>query len=729
MGQIQFNRSSRPVRLLSLGPLLVLAMAACSPAYGATQGETGTVHSGTAAGLAVTIDTRWLCGVGYRPVQITVRPTVPTTVDRTLTVQMQVDHQYGSNTKTLRVTQEIDIPAGSGAIQATLAVPETFPWGTYRIHVLEDGQTLRPLSFSHSCNTAAWPVLQESFPAVLIVADNLPDTTQLVLAWPMEQYAQYGIIAPTTATPGTTPVPQPLPTAMARPVSSLPLRWIEYSSLDVVCISLDELTKLKAQRRTSFDGLLAWTVAGGNLWVYGVGTDWQQLSQLESLVDFPRTNDSDKRPTAHDWREPDRALFNKTLQGIGNVQNTQTYLPVQEAAIPQLAQSAPPFPDRPHFLFREYSMGLIVALAPADPFPSTTAQWQWLLNATGSKRWLRYQREGLSTVRANADFWNFLIPGIGLAPVTAFIVLISLFALMIGPVNYLLLRHWKRLHLMLLTTPAAAIAVTLALFAYAIVADGLSTRVRLRSVTRIDQRHGQAVCWARQSYYSGLAPSTGMRFPDDIAVLPLEYQPMECDIHQQEFVWQQDQWLASGYLTSRRPTQYLTLRSRPSSRKLELREPPDEAEPLPLTNRLGTQIEQLLIRTEDGKYYWASDVAADAAVQADPVDPVVASQRLQKTFMQHVPTFVLGMDQQSLQSTTYRGRLFWWANQTNLPDPIQSTSMLETALTTPHVSASTDDPRLRLGSYLAVVRRSPEVELGVPEAEEQASFHVILGTW
>ena len=53
-------------------------------------------------------------------------------------------------------------------------------------------------------------------------------------------------------------------------------------------------------------------------------------------------------------------------------------------------------------------------------------------------------------------FANLLVPGVGLAPVTEFHVLITLFVLVIGPVNYWLLKRWRRLHLMVLTVPLAA---------------------------------------------------------------------------------------------------------------------------------------------------------------------------------------------------------------------------------------------------------------------------------
>ena len=87
-------------------------------------------------------------------------------------------------------------------------------------------------------------------------------------------------------------------------------------------------------------------------------------------------------------------------------------------------------------------------------------------------------------------------------------MLITLFVLLIGPLNYWWLKRAKRLHLMVLTVPLAAIVTTAGLAAYAVLADGFDTKVRLYSYTTLDQRTGDAACWARLSYYSGLAPGT-----------------------------------------------------------------------------------------------------------------------------------------------------------------------------------------------------------------------------
>ena len=140
--------------------------------------------------------------------------------------------------------------------------------------------------------------------------------------------------------------------------------------------------------------------------------------------------------------------------------------------------------------------------------------------AVGLRRTERWDaRHGMTPDTANAEFVKFLVPGVGLAPVTEFEILITVFVLVIGPLNYWILKRYKRLHLMVLTVPLAAALTTLALFGYAVVADGFATRVRAQSFTTLDQRSGEAACWSRLSYYSGLAPGKGLVMPTDVGCI------------------------------------------------------------------------------------------------------------------------------------------------------------------------------------------------------------------
>ena len=194
----------------------------------------------------------------------------------------------------------------------------------------------------------------------------------------------------------------------------------------------------------------------------------------------------------------------------------------------------------------------------SEPLAAQTPEAAWLFNELGGHTWMWYQRHGMSLHRANDDYWNWLVPGIGRAPVGSFLILIAAFVVVIGPVNYFLLRRKRRLYLLLVTVPLGAALVTAALFAYALISDGLGIRVRVRSFTEIDQRAGRAVSWSRQSYYAGLAPSGGLTFPETAVVFPIEHYPVER---------QQAHWRRSGLsgATGRIWLPVISARARPPS--------------------------------------------------------------------------------------------------------------------------------------------------------------------
>jgi len=704
---------------------------------GVGRAESGTTHRGVAPGLTMDIDTRWLSGAGYRPVRITVTPTAPVIADRTLTVEFSARQYWNRGRDDFRVVQDIEIPAGSGPIQTTLSVPETLALGRYTINVLEDGQVQPRLCQSGSGDDYtlwAW----EAFPKVLILGDDLPDTSGMAALLNASEYYQYQSSQPPTSSAGAK---MPLPTAMARPATEVPRRWIDYTNLDLICLSAEQLAALGRQQPEAFRAMLEWAFAGGNLCVYGVGQDWGRLPELESLVGLrPGTADTASGPAARGWTEPEEKLFGRVIRGVGsNATDPFVASPCYKEAEQLLEdvereREPPREPVRPaecfRFVFREFNLGMIVAVADDDvfdvSFPQGSHGWSWILNSIGSKRFLWYQRHGLSAARENDDFWNFLIPGVGLAPVTGFRVLITLFVLGIGPLNYYLLRRWKSLHFLVVTVPLSATAVTLALFGYAMVADGLGTRVRVRSVTRIDQRRGHAACWSRLSYYAGLAPAGGLTFPADVAVMAFEYRPGEEESRTRELIWENDQWLSSGWLSSRTPTQFITVRSRPTDLGLAITESEGRPGVVQVKNRLGTSIQQLLVRATDGRYFWAGDVEPGGTTDALPIEPDDAQGRLQRTFHERRPALPAGMDRRGATGyfgwRSYRRPWRWVSSQAALPPARQATSVLETSL---GVRAANMDP----ASYVAVVERSPEVVLGTPSAREEAALHVIVGTW
>lgn len=743
------GRQSAPVPLLvCMATLAALALLDGSCLFGA---ESGTIHRGVGAGVRMDVDSRWLSGPACRPVRITITPMVPAVADRTFTVEFSITSYPNYGREDLRVVQDIEIPAGSSAIETTISIPQTAAWTGYTMTVLEDGEVLPRLSSPGGGDQSyAW-AWGDKFPKILIVADKLPDTSAVAGLMNVSEYYEYhsgrGRSGGNAA---------PLPTAMARPAAELPQRWIDYTNLDVVCLSCKELAGLAEQRPEAFEAILQWTFAGGNLCVYGVGREWDRLAEMESLVGFAPGPDGD--PVARGWIEPRERLFGRPLRGMGPGVTGPDFVavfvegadevdvdtsdmggmggPAEGEEASENAESEPPRepadPEtRLRFVFRQVNMGMIVAVGDEDPFTDPAAWgargWSWMLNCLGSKRFLWYQRFGMSGVRKNGDFWDFLIPGVGLAPIMAFRILITLFVLFIGPVNYWLLRRWRSLHLLVVTVPLSAAVVTVAIFAYALVADGLGTRVRARSFTRIDQRRGQAACWARLSYYTGLAPVGGLRFPSDVVVIPMKPVPADRRTRTRELIWEEDQWLSSGWLPARTPTQMIAVRSRASALGLSVTE--TEATPgvVQVANRLGTPIRQLVVRSKGGQYFRAADVAIDRTVEAEAAELVDVQAWLEETFRECDPSFPVGMDRpgQTGASGWGNSRAGWqWAfDRVDIPASSQKTGLLEMSLAAGRIG------RLEPGSYLAIVDRSPEVVMGVSSAREEASLHVILGNW
>jgi hypothetical protein len=344
-------------------------------------------------------------------------------------------------------------------------------------------------------------------------------------------------------------------------------------------------------------------------------------------------------------------------------------------------------------------------------------------------------RHGLAPDSANFGFSDMLVPGMGLAPVTEFQILITLFVVAIGPLNYWLLKRWRRLHLMVLTVPLAAALVTFALFAYAIITDGFGTTARVFSYTTIDQKSGDSACWSRISYYAGLAPRGGLTMPDDIAMYPIvpdwstntarSFMQSDRDIR-----WQGDEAdLTRGWLRSRTPTQYLTVRSRKSPIRLELQPVRDR---LRLKNSLGTPIEFVTVVDKNGKFWSLDNVSENVLEFMKPIARSAAESTF-RTLVQkrspQTPVELVGSDPnrssyQQQRMMVVQGQMRSFNGSENLDGNLASVAIAQLA-----GIDGLEGMSLPPGSYVAVTKTGPEVEFGMTGVEEDSSLHVIVGQW
>jgi hypothetical protein len=334
-------------------------------------------------------------------------------------------------------------------------------------------------------------------------------------------------------------------------------------------------------------------------------------------------------------------------------------------------------------------------------------------------------RTGATMQHRNEDFWNFLIPGTGQAPVFSFVVFISLFVTLIGPVNYYFLQKRQRLYLLLITVPAGAFLVTMGLFAYAVVVDGLGVKSRVRSVTVIDQKAGNGASTSRQAYYASLAPSQGFGFEDDTEILPYVHKPVHR--HRERMIrrnvaWSDhDQQLKGGFVSSRTLSQLLVTKAAKTKARLHVGKP--NGNRLPVTNDLQANLAYLLVMDQDGTYYEGTDVKAGETELTKTTSKEAAAE-LKKRLRQFQPAFPEGYSE-SMHDTPlewFEGGPYRYRD----PSPAdQATSLLERTIARYSYLASQPlEPR----TYVALGDNSPLVPLGA-RSRQYGSLHVIEGNY
>ncbi|HEY2828081.1 MAG TPA: hypothetical protein VGJ04_10815, partial [Pirellulales bacterium] len=224
-------------------------------------------------GLVLSIDTAWVDSCGYRPVRIGVKSlTGPVKADRVLTITFRPMQGYTRN-DSVAVTQSIEIPAGSTSVAATLSVPQLSVWGMFTLDVYEDGEYLKQLSVPENMGWTSWSGTAKgdgASPVVLLLSGMDKISGSFLINPSMELIGvapenSVGVADPQIAAAAAT---AGLPTGSANGGSAakfviaawgdLPTRWIDYSGIDVMLISMDKLDLLTQQQPSQWKGINDW---------------------------------------------------------------------------------------------------------------------------------------------------------------------------------------------------------------------------------------------------------------------------------------------------------------------------------------------------------------------------------------------------------------------------------------------------------------------------------------
>lgn len=669
----------------------------------------GTLGYARKVGLQMSIGSNWPGEQGYRPVKVKFSSRTPATADKKILVRFFAGPWY-SRGRAIVVEQELTLATGDSSTSATLLAPQYVDWQEFGWEVTVDGDRIDELGVEHAYfpqqgNTggvsalAAPPALAATLPAAL---QPLTGGVGVV----------HGIKA-----------------------ADLPTNWLQYSTVDVMIMRAADFAQFAKAHPDQATALLRWIRAGGNLWLLEAGDDWSQLSVVDAALgagEAERVGNAlatDETMGNAAWRF--LPVGERAIQPVEAALAISRFDTTGEAAKPAEAPIAAerrrrgqPVPQAPtvsataakSVKARPLGLGAVAVFVEGLSTPDENgasplmdAIRQSLLGMRSTQN----GRMGNAAAGANAEFNNWLIPDVGVAPVGQFQFLISLFVIGIGPLNYWWLKRRKNLPMLLVTAPLAASLVTAALLSYGILADGFGIRARARSLTLLDQRSGEAASWARLSYYAGVTPEGGLVMPTDVAMFPI--QPTWADDggmrrggNDRALRWTDKQELTRGWLNSRTPTQYLAVAARPTAKRLELRVG-DKG--LRIFNRLGVRVLQVAVQDHDGKQYWCEDLPDGDGRVVPEVEHTVIATAMRRTFSANFPEFPPG-GEESWYGSYYGNKL--------------SQNLMETrieALNSPMVQGWGD------GSYVAITDRGAEVDLGLENVREEQSFHVIEGSW
>lgn len=649
-----YSSAFRPLCVLFLRVLVVVALVLAAPHLAFASGEERTTVGDD---LFIRTDTRWAGGTlgGYLPVRVEISNHAPA---RTLVLEVTPsDWRHGATVKRVVGLDQ------HATVRFTLSIPLTaFRQGMLRVY----DRRGELQSHARVIGGAAFLDIETS-PSMLVVSSRPVDCTGYIRA---AGGSRDGV------RPRERPGTEASALAEVVPSDSLPDSWIDYSGLDFVAISRDDLADLKPSPRSA---VLKWVHCGGNLIVYQAGKTSKDVETLERLLDMPENAAVGAR-----WTESDGG---KT-----------------------------PSP----FATRQLMLGLVCAFP--DQLPDSPIAWSAFLRSVGEPRFSWMQRHGVVPDVGTEEFFNFMNPGIRGVPVYGFMILITAFAVLIGPVNYFYLRRKRVLWLLLVTVPAMALVTSVLLVGYSVAAHGFSIRSRIRSLTVLDQKSHSAVTVARLALFAGVAPSRGMQFSPETAAYPVFPPTAEPGAFTVD--WTETQALTSGWLLSRTRTQFLTVRHAEQPERVEIK--PGQDGGLAIVNGLPWELEAVVVADESGRLLSARNVLPNAseplagASGTNRVDFVGLLGRNRPELPENFssPVFNPLSGRRSRRSFNVMARLPGAHFDSNLMERLIQTWSRDLTAKTTCLS-----PR----SYLAVLRQNPGVDTGVGPTTEQAGYHLLLG--
>ncbi|MBQ18590.1 MAG: hypothetical protein CMJ65_15865 [Planctomycetaceae bacterium] len=667
--------------------------------------------------LDITVDTRWAGGVagGYFPIRISARNNAS---DRTVTFRVHGRQQMPTAVRT------IDLKSNT-RVEFSLLVPMVGRVGYGTQLVLEqNGRWLDGMEFPISFPQRA---TEWSQPSCLVIATDRIDFTEYDLAvhdvFRFKATSRRG--GPTVSVGAETDRQDVSP-------NLLPKSWLAYSGLDMVAIPLQVLQALQGEQR---DALLGWVETGGTLIVTGVGKPIDESAELASALGLgersasqggwepPPANSRNSVsyiPTsreAEDANKKVREVEQKARQQGKSHQEIQKLVVAARRARGEAA-FAWPATGSP-FAFRKLQQGLVVGFVD-NSMNGTRHDWCWFFRALskqpmGLQRLQWDKRHGMSARVGHPEFLGFTVPGIDSVPVVAFLLLITLFSIVIGPVNFLFLRSRGKLYLLVVTVPVIAAVTSVVMLGYAMLSHGFGVKSYTRSITFLDQGNEKAVTMARVALFAGMAPSV-LEFSRDTAVYPV--RPLGSEIFSGGTVdWTNAQELVNGWIQTRTRAQLQTIRRHAVRGRLTVGTA--DGNTLTVANGLEWNLRHLVLRDLQGNLFYVSSLPAGRSAELSLVTDNQRPRQLLAVIAQH---FAEQQQAAARIGSSRSAQSRYRARETSLGSASSfNTGILELSL------RSMGIPSTRK-TYVALVDGDPGIQRGVSSSDRD-SLHVLKGNY
>ena len=691
-------RSFRTAHGLTVWALLALLLPVLLPptaAFGA-----GSEVTRRDSDLTVTLDSRWAGTAygGYYPLRIRALNAGPT---RAFTFRFD---PFSAGMPTVERQLEIEQNA---TVQFSLSIPVVSSEVNGAFRVMEDGSELKSITSNVSLPEAAGEEVPRT--SLLVITPDNADCTKFEEAANSLTVGTAGM----SSRYGYSYTSRSEDHAVIPPVM-LPESWLDYSGLDNVAIPLATLEKIPVAARTA---LLDWVECGGTLLIYKVGQSAGESVELTRVLPASRFAAN----TA--WKQADATQ--RTVITIVNPDAILHTMPAEVEAEADSEETSPaPAPagatfvwrgDAEAFQSRDLQLGRVFAF-PDNPFPGSAHDWAWWLGSVGDNRWKWPQRHGLAARDGTRDFFNFPIPGVGAVPVLAFLILITGFTIVIGPLNYAWLWRRKQLYLLVLTIPVIAFVTSASLFIYAALADGFGVKSRVQSLTVLNQNNNTAVAMGRLALYAGMAPSSGLTFSANTAMYPIWRSGANFESGRLDWT-NNNQHLTQGWLRSRTLTQFATVSHRDERGRLEIR-PGPQPDRLSVSNGLAWKVAALYVIDDKSQIFSGSDLPAGAATELVRIERTKAREEIGRIFEVHRMVPPTGFQGDPVVNWRYRGR-------PEINFDYQTSLMMRQMAALRELDAAT----LGKQTYIAILAENPGIELGVGRTTGYSDFHVLVGRY